>query len=314
MICRGVSLPLQRVLTDFSADVAFGRVPDKLQEHYGIALSVSSIRRITERHAEQMQAYEAALDMPAGSARGRTFVGEMDGTMVPIVEAAPEADDKRQGKTVLWKEIRLCLVHPQGSATPVFGGTASGGAEASGQQWARCARKAGFGPGSRLHAVGDGAPWIVDQMDLHFGVQGTYLVDFFHVSEYLAEAAKVCGVNAPGVWLDEQQERLKANQVDAVLDALAPFVTEERDAPATACDRYLRNRLSHLDYQSALQSHLPIGSGEIESAHRYVIQKRLKLPGAWWTSENVAAMFALRLNRANREWEGYWQSIEKKAA
>jgi hypothetical protein len=30
---------------------------------------------------------------------------------------------------------------------------------------------------------------------------------------------------------------------------------------------------------------LPIGSGEIESAHRYVAQQRLKRPGAWWRVE-----------------------------
>ena len=48
--------------------------------------------------------------------------------------------------------------------------------------------------------------------------------------------------------------RLKANQVAAVLDALAPFVqTDNNDDPVTACDRYLRNRLDHLDYQGALQ-------------------------------------------------------------
>ena len=51
------------------------------------------------------------------------------------------------------------------------------------------AAKAGFGPGSRLHAVGDGAPWIANQVKARFGTQGTYLVDFFHTCEYLGAAA-----------------------------------------------------------------------------------------------------------------------------
>src|SRR5215470_19990322 len=34
--CRGYSRRLQRVITDFGADVSFGRVPQKLKEHYGI--------------------------------------------------------------------------------------------------------------------------------------------------------------------------------------------------------------------------------------------------------------------------------------
>jgi len=43
-------------------------------------------------------------------------------------------------------------------------------------------------------------------------------------------------------------------------------------------------------------------------------QERLKLPGAWWTPANVEAMLALRLARANREYDGYWRGIEKRAA
>jgi hypothetical protein len=103
--------------------------------------------------------------------------------------------------------------------------------------------------------------------------------------------------------------------VAAVLDALAPFVqADQEDDPVTACDRYLRNRLDYLDYQGAIQQDLPIGSGEIESAHRYIIQQRLKRPGAWWSPAHVEAMLALRLNRANHEWEAYWQRAEKQAA
>ena len=51
---------------------------------------------------------------------------------------------------------------------------------------------------------------------------------------------------------------------------------------------------------------LPIGSGEIESAHRYVIQIRLKIAGAWWKIENAEKMLALRVMRANGDWEKYW--------
>jgi hypothetical protein len=61
-----------------------------------------------------------------------------------------------------------------------------------------------------------------------------------------------------------------------------------------------------LDYQRTIKDGLPIGSGEVESAHRYVIQSRLKLSGAWWKEVNAADMLALRINKANRNWEKYW--------
>lgn len=99
-----------------------------------------------------------------------------------------------------------------------------------------------------------------------------------------------------------------------MLEALAPCLEASHEGPVSDCDRYLRNRLSQLDYQCALEKGLPVGSGEIESAHRYVIQERIKLPGAWWTPTNVEAMLALRLARANREYDDYWRGIEKQAA
>ena len=39
----------------------------------------------------------------------------------------------------------------------------------SGRQWEQCAAKAGFGPASHFHAVGDGAHWIAAQIDPRFG-------------------------------------------------------------------------------------------------------------------------------------------------
>jgi precorrin-4 methylase len=48
-------MPLQRIMTDFGADHAFGQVDKKLLEHYGIEMPVSTIRKITEYHGQQIQ-------------------------------------------------------------------------------------------------------------------------------------------------------------------------------------------------------------------------------------------------------------------
>jgi len=66
--------------------------------------------------------------------------------------------------------------------------------------------------------------------------------------------------------------------------------------------------LDQFDYRSAIEAGLPIGSGEVESAHRYVIQERLKITGAWWTQKNAHHMLALRTVRANGDWEQHWQA------
>ena len=66
--------------------------------------------------------------------------------------------------------------------------------------------------------------------------------------------------------------------------------------------------LGQFDYKGAIDNDLPIGSEEIESAHRYVIQNRLKLAGSWWLKNNANNMLFLRTLRANNDWEEYWNN------
>jgi hypothetical protein len=315
---RGCSLPLQRVVTDLGADLPFAQAAGKLQEHYGVTLSPSTICQVTEGHARALLTDdddEPTWPIQTGAA---IVIAEIDGGMVPLVEVDPESPDRRRGKRLLWKEAKLSLAHTHGSTTRVYAATLSGGVEVAGRQLLACAIAAGMGTNSHVHALGDGAVWIADQVGARFGTQGTYTVDFFHVCDYLAAAAKHCAPDAPQTWLELQKKRLKTNNSTLVLAALSdaqePATAPDADAPVRACYRYLSNRLDHLDYQSALAKGLPIGSGEIESAHRYVVQQRLKRPGAWWTPDNAAAMLALRTTRANGEWSAYWQGAIKQAA
>ena len=53
----------------------------------------------------------------------------------------------------------------------------------------------------------------------------------------------------------------------------------------------------------------PKVSGEIESAHRYIPQKRLKIPGATWHPDNINPMLALRIIRANNWWHDFGTAI-----
>jgi hypothetical protein len=113
--------------------------------------------------------------------------------------------------------------------------------------------------------------------------------------------------------MEAQKDALKTGRADAVLGALephreAPEVGDDQ-APVRACHRYLGARKDQLKYREAIAQGLPIGSGEIESAHRYVAQKRLKLPGAWWLVEHAEHRLALRINRLNGDWDAYWATL-----
>lgn len=286
---------------------------DKLGEHYGVVLSESTIARITLAHAGKILESLPAQVWPSSPGESRTIIVETDGGMVPIVETDATQGDRRKGKKLCWREAKLSLAHVHGSKTLFFGGTLQGTVDTAGQCLFDCAIQAGFGTATRIHGVGDGAPWIADQVENRFGAQGSYLIDFYHVCDYLSAAGKALTstLEEQLAWLDLQKLRLKTQAVKDVFEALQPHIElatiADSDAPVRACYRYLFNRPEQLNYQDAIKRDLPIGSGEIESAHRYVIQQRLKRPGAWWQASSAERMLALRIHRANRLWNAYWQ-------
>ena len=301
-------------MTDFAADLPYAKASIKVQEHYGIHLSASHIRQTTMNHAQALYENKDPKSLIQDQDQAvETMIAEMDGCMVPVVEINQESDDKRKDKSLSWKELKLCLAHSKESSAPVFGGTFSGGVDEAGKQLHHCAKLAGLGETTQLHAVGDGAKWIADQVDQQFGANGSYLIDFFHLCDYLSEAAPK-DEDVEGAWYKEQKALLKAGQVDAVIEALKTRIEPNEEGPVYKCYRYMNNRKEQLFYKEAIEKKLPIGSGEIESAHRYVIQHRFKLAGAWWKSENIDYMLSLQLNRANGFWDSYWEDQAKLAA
>lgn len=313
--CRGCSRPLQRALVDFAADVSFHRATQKLREHYGVDLSASTIRELTQQHGGRMLEQQQQLQSELGPEAGcQHLLTEIDGSMVPLVESPQKSCDKRKNKSLLWGEARLSLAREVGSVTPRLAAT-MGEAQQAGAVWLDCVKRAGGGSKTKIHCVGDGAGWIIEQARQRFKEQAEYLIDFYHVSEYLAGAAAVVGQGKPKPWLEKQQSRLKDNRLAVIIEELQPHLekaeSKDEEAPVRRCHRYLTNHRQQLNYRDALAAGLPIGSGEIEGGHRWVVQERLKKAGAWWKRENAEKMLALRVNRANQEWCTYWRQLRQ---
>ena len=314
MRCRGYSRPLQRAIIDFGADLPFARVSEKLKEHYGITIPPGAAVRQTYRHARTLSDADI-LPKAQPKVAPITLIAEVDGSMVPVVQIAPaDADtsrDKRKRRILLWKEARLTLVRAPAAIEPTFAVTL-GDVATTGTNLKHLAIAAGLGRQTLVHGVGDGAPWIAEQMEVQFGTQGHYLIDFYHLCDYLAAAAPVCAPDRPAQWLSVQKDRFKSGDLAAVmadLDAHREASSASGTTPVRDAHRYIAHRPGQFDYPQAIAANLPIGSGEVESAHRYVIQKRLKLPGAWWLPDNAQAMLNLRCLRANHRWSDYWARL-----
>jgi hypothetical protein len=306
---RGRSKRLERVLTDFGSEHSFRHAAARVLEHYGFEISASAVREATLHHAGRAQQlleteYQQPFRvLPAQGAQH--VVAQVDGSMVCTVAAGPRTAKKPRQ----WKEIRLTAAQALGKSEKVYAAT-FGEVDEVGRHWGHCARSAGWGLNSQVHALGDGAEWIRLQTREVFGAQGTFLCDYYHVSEYLAEAAPTCRAKTPEQWRRTQQKRLKRGALQKVIDTLAEHLeavgTVEELAPVTNAHRYLSNRTDCLDYPRALRLGLPIGSGMIESGHRHVLQARLKKAGAAWLISNAGLIGSLRVLRANNRWTTLW--------
>lgn len=309
---RGKSQRLQRVLSDFGAEHSFRQSERRLKEHYGFELNASAVRDTTLRHAEraarQLETHyaESFRVLPLNGAAH--VVAEVDGTMICTLRAG---GGRRQPRPREWKEMRLSAARAQGRVETRYA-AGFNTVEEAGRRWGHCTRDAGWSLASQIHVVADGAEWIRLQSREIFGDQAQMLVDFYHVSEYLAAAAQSCRPASPRTWLRTQQKRLKRGALAAVLQAMEAFVepaaTLEEEAPVRNAVRYLSNRRADLDYPRALACQLPIGSGLIESGHKHVLHARLKQAGSAWLPDSAHAMAQLRVIRANDQWSQFWEN------
>ena len=305
---RSRSKRLERVLTDFGSEHSFKHAAARVLEHYGFEIGASAVREATLENAQRAQQIlqkeyqESFRVLPAVGAQH--VVAEADGSMICTVSPGPRTGKKPRD----WKEIRLAAAQAVGKSDTVYAAT-FGEVDEVGRRWGHCARRAGRGLNSQIHALGDGAEWIRLQTSEVFGSAATFLCDYYHVSEYLAEAAPTCRAKAPKGWRRTQQSRLKRGAPQQVIEALAehlePVGTAEELAPVRNCHRYLSNRTDCLDYPRALRLGLPIGSGMIESGHQHILQARLKKAGAWLMT-SADHMANLRVLRANGQWLSLW--------
>jgi len=310
--CRMCSGPLERAIVDFGADSSFEKASKKIKEHYRIEISASIVRAVTQKHARAMAQTknEKMQKKPT-----QCIIGSIDGVMVPIVEIDTEKykGDARKARSAVWKESRLALACKKGSVSPIYAAT-MGSADDAGDKLDQCVQQTGMDEKTNIHIVADGAPWIEEQVESKFGDQANFLIDFFHVSQYLADASKCCCPENHKEWLENSQTNMKESNTEEVTSLLKTHLEKcptGEDCPARKCLNYLERRITHLDYKFAIEQDLPIGSGAIESGNRHVIQQRLKIPGAWWKRENAQAMLDLRTLRANGDWDSYWSSKGK---
>jgi len=76
--------------------------------------------------------------------------------------------------------------------------------------------------------------------------------------------------------------------------------------PVERAARYLVKNTRLLHYDRALADGLPIATGVIEGACRYLVKDRMGRTGARWSLTGAEAVLRLRALRASGDFDDYW--------
>lgn len=307
--CRGYSAKLQRLVVSFACDHSLSRASARVLEHHGVEVCESAVDRILGFHAARAASAQPSSPVatlpPEG---GETILTGADGTMIPVWTYDPDAPDRRKAKRREFKEMRLFVSREKGSASSSYAGGFVDMEQAA-ACWSHCVKLAGWSSKSYVHGVFDGAEWIRRRFEEQFGGHGDWLVDFFHLGEYLAEASKSAELGEG--WLGAAMSQIKRSELAPTLQTLRENLEDEsvadEDAAVRNALRYINNRIDHLDYASATEKDLPIGSGLTEGAHRHVLHPKLKVPGGWLPSK-AHEVAQLIFARENQGWDSFWKS------
>ncbi|QTE23314.1 UPF0236 family transposase-like protein [Polaribacter cellanae] len=160
--------------------------------------------------------------------------------------------------------------------------------------------------------IADGATWIWNW------VEDTYpkceqIVDFFHAKEHLCEFAKdyFKDKTQREQWIDKQHLIMLSKGITPIIKTLNKL--ENKTEKLRQLVGYYNNHEKRMQYHVFKEKGLQIGSGAIESAHKDVLQKRLKLSGQRWTKKGLQQMAQLRVVYKSGKWNQIKQLCKKAA-
>jgi len=148
------------------------------------------------------------------------------------------------------------------------------------------------------------------------GAEITIVLDIVHVLEYLWRAAYAShddGTPEAEAWVEHQLVKLLSGRSAGEVAKSMRLMAERHGLDATAtrpvekAAAYLVKHTRFLRYDRALAEGLPIATGVIEGACRYLVQDRMGRTGARWSLAGAEAILRLRALRASGDFDDYWQ-------
>ena len=177
--------------------------------------------------------------------------------------------------------------------------------------WAEAKRRGWEGAADR-EVVGDGAPWIWNQVNEHF-YDARQAVDWYHGLEHLADAAALLhgkGTSAADRWYKLAEKALyqgHAARIAAVLRKLAKDHPQETAEKLEKEAAYLEEHQRRMQYLELREDGFVIGSGMVECGGKQ-FKSRFCGPGMRWSRTGIERLIPIRAAIMSRRFDTMWQA------
>jgi hypothetical protein len=297
---------LQEKLVLLGGEHVFKSVPPLVESLLGIQVSESQVYRVTQAVGEAMdpqalQSPSAALEATENSGRERVY-GMVDGSMLFTDEGWQECKVGRVFKA----DLKAAGLKAAGLADTLQWDMGPSEYVAHKGRWREFTQafESLLPPQSDCEQVfvTDGALWISRWIGESYP-KAVQILDIFHVLEKLA-AVKT------GKWLDRQKQHLIQGRQKAVRRAVARSGYGHKQELLA----YLENNAQRMEYDKYRAAGMMIGSGPVESAHRTLLQVRMKRSGQRWSEKGCGRMLKLRVASKSEKWNLVTNLLKKQAA
>lgn len=269
----------------------------------GVALSNKQIQRVSEHYgqcleqATQELIKDDSLSSVTQDNSSEITYGMTDGSMLLT---------KEEG----WKEIKLGRVFKASENMPVT----------ENRNWIKASKYCSYLGGFQaflqrfellligvvnLVLIADGAKWFWDWASIYYP-KAIQILDYYHCKEYLCTFAKLVYKDSQQKekWIKLQEDLFFEDQVEKVIACIQAFTGLQGEAGEyqKKIVTYYEHNKTRMLYGTYKSKGLLIGSGPIESAHRNVLQKRLKLSGQRWSKTGVQQIANLRVVHKSNDW------------
>ncbi len=320
----------------FSVFVPYELAAWLLGQFSGLSVSASSLWNWVE--AQGHQALAELSEQLAQPAAGQAVVPEpltdellalplvvsADGVMVPM-----RSQPKTPKGPVVWKEVKVAIFARLDKRLTQAGKTVT--KLRSRRLVAVLGDLAAFIPAVNFEAHKqsfEAAPTVVWLSDGGRGFWRVYrecfahcavaVLDFYHAAGHLWRAASVLlPTQADRLdWFKRWRHALRHGKQAAVLAMLTMLVNTELLSGKSLktliqVQAYFQRHHAHIRYQHFERQQLPLGSGIVESACKWLIQQRFKGVGMRWSEEGLNHLLILRVAWVNHRFDDLFPQVPR---